>query len=96
MANFLIIDCPTTYNAVLGRLALNGLDVITSIKHLILKFPTPICIGYVHGEQKVARLCNEKTVRFGTQEEAAKAKANEQRIKALAEASIDTTSQFTS
>ncbi|KAL5764454.1 hypothetical protein ACOSQ2_017048 [Xanthoceras sorbifolium] len=92
MADFLIIDCPTTYNVVLGRLAFNGVEGIISIKHITLKFPTPRGIGYVHGEQKVARSCYEKIVRFGTREKAVKAKFDEQRIKALAETSLDTTS----
>ncbi|KAL5767768.1 hypothetical protein ACOSQ2_014551 [Xanthoceras sorbifolium] len=96
MANFLIIDCPTTYNTILGRPSLNDLKVITSTKHLTLKFSTPTSIGYVHGEQKVARSCYEKIVRFEMREKAAKAKANKQRIKALAETSLYTTHQFTS
>ncbi|KAL5756490.1 hypothetical protein ACOSQ2_021236 [Xanthoceras sorbifolium] len=49
MADFLIIDCPTAYNAVLGRAVLNDLKVITSTKHLTLKFPTPTGVGSVHG-----------------------------------------------
>ncbi|KAL5789795.1 hypothetical protein ACOSQ2_004683 [Xanthoceras sorbifolium] len=82
MADFLIIDCPTAYNAVLERPAFNDLEVITSTKHLTLKFPTLTGVGHVHGEQKVARSSYEKTVRFEMQEKAVKAKANEQRIKA--------------
>ncbi|KAL5781919.1 hypothetical protein ACOSP7_006948 [Xanthoceras sorbifolium] len=92
MADFLIIDCPTAYNAVLGRLAINDLEVITSIKHPTLKFPTPTGVGHVHWEQKVARSCYEKTIRFKTREKAAKAKADEQKIKALAEAPLDVVS----
>ncbi|KAL5812009.1 hypothetical protein ACOSQ3_026959 [Xanthoceras sorbifolium] len=95
MADFLIIDCPTAYNVVLGRPALNDLEVITSIKHLTLKFPTLTGVGHVHREQKVAKSCYEKTVRFGTQEKAARAKADEQRIKVSAEDSLNTTSQPT-
>ncbi|KAL5763039.1 hypothetical protein ACOSP7_019303 [Xanthoceras sorbifolium] len=92
MADFLIIDCPTAYNTVIGRPTLNDLEVITSTKHLTLKFPTPTSVGHVRGEQKVAKLCYEKTVRFWMREKAAKAKASEQKIKALAEASRDMTS----
>ncbi|KAL5743995.1 hypothetical protein ACOSQ2_027111 [Xanthoceras sorbifolium] len=92
MADFLVIDCPTAYNAVLRRLALNDLELIISTKHLTLIFLTPIGVGHVHGEQKVARSCYEKTVRFGIREKAAKAKANEQRIEALAATSHDMTS----
>ncbi|KAL5794642.1 hypothetical protein ACOSP7_003236 [Xanthoceras sorbifolium] len=87
MADFLIIDCPTAYNVVLGSSALNDLEVITSTKHLTLKFPTPTGVGSFHGEQKVARSCYEKTVRIGTREKMAKAKASEQRMNTLAGAS---------
>ncbi|KAL5834621.1 hypothetical protein ACOSQ4_014118 [Xanthoceras sorbifolium] len=89
MADFLIIDCPTTYNAVLGRLSLNDLQVITSTKHLTLKFPTLTGVGSVYGEQKVARSCYEKTVRIGSREKAAKAKASEQRMNVLTRAFCD-------
>ncbi|KAL5781706.1 hypothetical protein ACOSP7_006735 [Xanthoceras sorbifolium] len=90
MADFLIIDCPTAYNAVLRRPALNDLEVITSKKYLTLKFLTPIAgAGTIHGEQKIARSCYEKTVRIGCHEKAAKVKVNEQRMNALAGAYHD-------
>ena len=38
--DFLTVDCPSTYNIILGRLALNRLRVITSTHHLKVKFPT--------------------------------------------------------
>jgi hypothetical protein len=38
MVRFLIIDRPSAYNAVLGRMALNDLQAITSTPHLSMKF----------------------------------------------------------
>ena len=38
--DFLIVDCPSTYNIILGRLALNRQKAMTSTYHLKVKFPT--------------------------------------------------------
>ncbi|KAL5776678.1 hypothetical protein ACOSP7_009604 [Xanthoceras sorbifolium] len=89
MSDFLVIDCPTAYNAVLKRPALNDLEVITSTKYLTLKLPTLTGVKSVHGEQKVAKSCYENIVRIGTWEKVAKVKANEQRMNALVRVSHD-------
>lgn len=36
---FLVVDCPTTYNAILGRPNLNAYGAIISTHHLMLKYP---------------------------------------------------------
>ena len=41
MADFLVIDQPSAFNAVLGRPSLREFRAITSIHHLLMKFPTP-------------------------------------------------------
>ncbi|CAL8175814.1 unnamed protein product [Prunus armeniaca] len=38
---FLIVDCPTAYNVILGRHALGQIKVFMSTHMLLLKFPTP-------------------------------------------------------
>ena len=38
---FLVIDQPSAFNAVLNRLSLRALKMITSIYHLLMMFPTP-------------------------------------------------------
>ena len=40
VANFLVMDCPSTFNVMLARPALKELRAITSIYHLLMKFPT--------------------------------------------------------
>ncbi|XP_052181967.1 uncharacterized protein LOC127794761 [Diospyros lotus] len=45
LAEFLIVDCPSAYNVMLGRQAMNDLDLVTSTKSLIVKFPTPNGVG---------------------------------------------------
>ncbi|CAL2238162.1 unnamed protein product [Prunus armeniaca] len=48
---FLIIDCPTAYNVILGRPAMAQMKVFISTHMLLLKFPTPYGTGTVRGDQ---------------------------------------------
>jgi hypothetical protein len=50
MAKFLLVDHPSAYNAILGRMALNELKAITSTPHLKMKFPTEEGVGEVKGD----------------------------------------------
>ncbi|KAL5736658.1 hypothetical protein ACOSQ2_031446 [Xanthoceras sorbifolium] len=65
MATFLVINQATAYNAILGRPVLNDLKVVTSTKHLTLKFPTPMGIESVYGDQKTARACYDEAIEIG-------------------------------
>ena len=40
LTTFIVVDCPSVYNAVIGRPILVDLRVVTSIWHLAMKFPT--------------------------------------------------------
>ena len=55
--DFLVIDQPSTFNAVLDRPFLRALNAITSIYHLSMKFPTSNRVGKVRGNQEEARRC---------------------------------------
>ena len=55
MADFLVIDQPSTFNAMLGRPSIRKLRVITSIYHLLMKFPTPQGVGEVKRDQQEVR-----------------------------------------
>ncbi|GFY95696.1 hypothetical protein Acr_11g0000020 [Actinidia rufa] len=57
LVDFIVVDCPSPYNAILGRPTLGGIKAITSTYHLKMKFPTLTGIGEVKGDQKVARQC---------------------------------------
>jgi hypothetical protein len=57
MVNFLVVDRPSTYNAIIDRSALNKLKAATSTYHLIMKFPTEEGVGEVKGDQLAARRC---------------------------------------
>ena len=56
-ARFLIVDAPSAYNVLLGRLSLNAVKSIPSTYHMIIKFPTVHGVGMVRGDQRVAREC---------------------------------------
>ena len=43
--NFLVVDCSSSYNVIIGRPTLNSWKAITSTYHLSVKFPTEYGIG---------------------------------------------------
>ena len=43
--NFLVVDCSSSYNAIIGRPTLNSWKAVTSTYHLSVKFPTEHGIG---------------------------------------------------
>ncbi|KAM1234960.1 hypothetical protein ACFX2J_004484 [Malus domestica] len=49
--NFLAVDCPTTYNVILGRTGINDLKAMVSTHMLLMKFPTPYGNAYIRGYQ---------------------------------------------
>ena len=55
--DFLVVDCPSAYNAIIGRPTLNWLRVVTSTYHLLVKFPTKHGVGEVRGDQIAATEC---------------------------------------
>ncbi|GFZ19296.1 hypothetical protein Acr_28g0000010, partial [Actinidia rufa] len=48
--DFIVVDCPSPYNAILGRPTLGGIKAITSTYHLKMKFPTLTGIGEKAGD----------------------------------------------
>ncbi|CAL1393526.1 unnamed protein product [Linum trigynum] len=63
--NFHVIDCPSTYNCILGRPFLHQVRAIPSTLHLKLKFPTISGVGCVKGDQALARQCCEFSLKDG-------------------------------
>ena len=55
--NFLVVDCSSSYNAIIGRPTLNSWKAITSTYHLSVKFPTEHKVRQVQGDQLGAREC---------------------------------------
>ena len=46
---FLVVDCSSAYNAILGRPTLNSWKAVTSTYHLMIKFPTDYGVGELRG-----------------------------------------------
>ena len=63
MVNFLVLDCPSAYNIILGRPALNALRAVPSTYHLLLRFPTSNGVGEIRGDQVSARECYVASMR---------------------------------
>ena len=53
--NFLIVDCSSSYNAIIGWPTLNSWKVVTSTYHLFVKFPTDYGIWQVQGDHLATR-----------------------------------------
>ena len=54
---FLVVDCLSAYNGILGRPTLNSWKAATSTYHLMIKFPTEYWIGELLRDQMAAREC---------------------------------------
>lgn len=51
--NFLVINCPSAYNTILGWPVLNQMRAITSTYHLMMRFPIDHGVGEVKSDQTV-------------------------------------------
>ena len=54
---FLVVDCSSAYNAILGHPTLNSWKAIASTYHLMIKFPTEYGVGEVRGDQVAVCEC---------------------------------------
>ena len=55
MVDFLLVDQPSAYNAIIGRSTLNALRAVISTYHLAIKFPIEDLVGEVKGNQAESR-----------------------------------------
>ena len=55
--DFLVVDCPSSYNVIIGRPTLNKWKSAISTYCLKVKFPTENSVGEVRGDQVLAREC---------------------------------------
>ncbi|XP_059670723.1 uncharacterized protein LOC132316234 [Cornus florida] len=63
MMDFVVVDCPSSYNIILGRTTLNAMKAITSTYHLLMRFPTEYGMGEIRGDQTMARECYVASLR---------------------------------
>ncbi|CAL8174532.1 unnamed protein product [Prunus armeniaca] len=54
---FLIVDCPTAYNVIVGRTTLTRVKAHLSLHMLLMKFPTRNGTGIIRGDQLSPRTC---------------------------------------
>ena len=54
---FLVVDCSSAYNAILGQPTLNSWKVVTSTYHLMIKFPMEYGVGELRGNQIAVQEC---------------------------------------
>ena len=54
---FLMVDCLSAYNVILGQPTLNSWKVVTSTYHLMIKFPMDYEVGELRGNQVAAWEC---------------------------------------
>ena len=55
--DFLVVDCPSSYNVIIRKPILNRWKAATSTYYLKVKFPTDNGVGEVRGDQILAREC---------------------------------------
>ncbi|KAJ4979569.1 hypothetical protein NE237_010349 [Protea cynaroides] len=55
--NFLVVDVPSSYKALLGRPGMIALRSVSSPYHLVINFPTPRGAGESRTDQLVSRKC---------------------------------------
>ncbi|XP_073038076.1 uncharacterized protein [Primulina eburnea] len=63
MTIFSVVDTPSAYNGILGRLALKDFRAVASTYHQKLKFLVGRRVGVLCGDQKVARRCYEGIIK---------------------------------
>ena len=66
---FLIVDCSSTYNAILGRPTLNSWKAVTLTYYLMIKFLTDYRVGELRGNHVVARECYLSTIEMEDQQQ---------------------------
>ena len=54
---FLVVDCSSAYNAILGRSTLNSWKAVTSTCHFMIKFPTYYEVRELRGNQVATHEC---------------------------------------
>ena len=57
MVDFLLVDQPSAYNAIIGRPTLNAFRAIVFTYHLVMKFPIGDLVGEVKGDQAESQQC---------------------------------------
>ncbi|XP_048598075.1 uncharacterized protein LOC125578959 [Brassica napus] len=60
---FLVVNCHSSYNGILGRAWIHNMGEVPSTLHQIIKSPTPWGIRAIKGDQETARHCYQVALR---------------------------------
>ncbi|XP_048626829.1 uncharacterized protein LOC125594815 [Brassica napus] len=63
---FLVVNCQSAYNIILGRSWIHDMGAIPSTLHQMVKFPTPWGIRIIKGDQENSRFCYQTTLKGKT------------------------------
>ena len=63
---FLVVDCDSSYNMILGQSWIHGMGAVPSTLHQMVKFPTPRGIKEIRGDQEYSRSCYQTTLKGKT------------------------------
>ena len=60
---FLVVDCDSSYNIILGQPWIHGMGAVPSTLHQMVKFPTPWGIKAIRGDQEYSRSYYKTTLK---------------------------------
>ena len=63
---FLVVDCDSSYNMILGRPWIHRMGAVPSTLHQMVKFPTPWGIKAIIGDQEYFRSYYQTTLKGKT------------------------------
>ncbi|XP_013669028.2 uncharacterized protein LOC106373400 [Brassica napus] len=63
---FLVVDCDSSYNMILGLPWIHGMEAVPLTLHQMVKFPTPWGIRAIRGDQEYSRSCYQTTLKGKT------------------------------
>ena len=67
MVDFLVVDQPSTYNAIIGRPLMRKMNMVSAVYCLIVKFPTSTGVDYIKADQAIARQCHIQSIHLSKQ-----------------------------
>ena len=67
MADFLVVDQPTAYNAIIGRPLMKKTNMVSAVYCLTVKFSTPTGVGYIKADQATIRQCHIQAIHLSKQ-----------------------------
>ena len=67
MVDFLVVDQPSAYNAIIGRPLMKKTNMISTVYCLTVKFPTPTGVEYIKVDQATTWLCHIQAIHLSKQ-----------------------------